>query len=433
MPDLLAMSTADLRAHRDAVEARYRAFTGRRMALNLTRGKPSDAQIDLSNALLALPGIDDFTAADGTDCRNYYGSANGLAETRAIFAGMLGAPPEQIVIDGTSSLALMHDALVYALLTGAPGGARPWSADAPIAFLCPSPGYDRHFALAEGYGIRLVPVALTGQGPDMDEVERLAADPAVRGMWCVPQYSNPTGEIYSDATVERLAAMATGAPDFRLFWDNAYAVHDLTETRHRVANILEASARHGNPDRAIVFGSTSKITFGGAGLALLAASPANVAWFLDRRGRHTIGPDKLNQLRHARFLRDEAGLHALMDAHRVILAPKFRRVQAVFSELLGGSGVATWTDPQGGYFVSLDVLDGCARRTVELADAAGIKVTPAGRTFPYGQDPRDRNIRIAPSYPEVEEVGLAAEGVALSALLAATEALLEQRRVPVHG
>jgi DNA-binding transcriptional MocR family regulator len=429
MPDLRSMPIAELHAYRESVEQRYTALKERRLSLNLTRGKPSDEQIALSDALLSLPGPGDYTAADGTDCRNYFGSPNGLLETRQIFAGMLGAPPEQIVIDGVSSIALMHDALTYALLTGVPGGRGPWSAEAPIAFLCPSPGYDRHFALTEGYGVKLVPVALTGHGPDVDEVERLAADPAVKGMWCVPKYSNPTGEIYAPETVKRLASMRTGAADFRLFWDNAYGVHHLTETRHELANVLEACARHGNPDRALVFGSTSKITYGGAGLGMFASSPANVAWFLDRRSRQSIGPDKLNQLRHARFLRDEAGLHRLTDAHRAILAPKFRRVQEVLGDLLGGTGVATWTDPAGGYFVSLDVMDGTAKRTVELAKQAGIQVTPAGRTFPYGKDPLDRNIRIAPSYPDVAEVGLAAEGVALSALLAATEILLQQRAV----
>lgn len=429
MPDLAALSSPDLRNFRDGVESRYRAFKARGLDLNLMRGKPADAQIDLSNELLALPGVEDYLAEDGTDCRNYFGSPLGLPETRRIFAPMLGAPPEQVAIDGVSSLSLMHDALVFALLTGVPGGHGPWSAATPVTFLCPTPGYDRHFALCEGYGIKLLPVTLTGAGPDVDEVERLAADPSVKGMWCVPRYSNPTGEVYADAVVERLASMPTGAPDFRLFWDDAYAVHHLIEAPSPLSNILDACGRAGHPDRALVFGSTSKITFGGGGLGMLASSPENVRWWVDRKSRSTIGPDKLNQLRHARLLRDHAGLLALMERHRAILAPKFARVQEVFATLLGGTGVATWTDPAGGYFVSLDVMDGTARRTVELAKQAGVAVTPAGRTFPYGKDPRDRNIRIAPSYPELSEVALAVEGVALSALLAASEKLLEARQV----
>lgn len=429
MPDLDTLSSTDLQTIQGQTRSRYDRLKQLGMELNLTRGKPSDAQIDLCNELLALPGAGDYRSADGTDCRNYYGSPIGLLECRRIFGPMLGVPPDQLAIDGVSSLALMHDALVFALLAGVPDGRGPWSAEAPIRFLCPSPGYDRHFALCEGYGIELIPVALTGRGPDVDEVERLAADRSVKGMWCVPRYSNPTGEVYSAETVERLASMPTGAPDFRLFWDDAYAVHHLTGARAELASVLDACARHGQPNRAFVFGSTSKITFGGGGLGMFASSPDNVAWWVDRKSRATIGPDKLNQLRHVRLLGSYDRLLELMDRHRLILAPKFAAVQRVFGELLGGTGIATWTDPQGGYFVSLDVMDGTAKRTVELAKQAGIAVTPAGRTFPYGRDPRDSNIRIAPSYPELEEVALAAEGVALSALLAAVEALLERRRV----
>lgn len=425
MPNLQSLSAEELREHRDQVRARYDAFRQRGLNLNMTRGKPSEAQLDLANGLLELPGADDFLAADGTDCRNYGGSLQGLPEARALFSGLLGAPVEQILIAGNASLQLMHDVIVFALLTGVPDGRGPWSAEAPITFLCPAPGYDRHFAICERYGIRMVTVPLTGSGPDMDVVEGLVADDAsVKGMWCMPKYSNPTGDVYPDETVERLARMRTAAPDFRIFWDNAYVVHHLTETSYRLANILEASERHGNPNRPFVVASTSKITLAGAGLAMLACSPENMRWLLGRMGRQTIGPDKVNQLRHVRFLRNEAGLTAHMEKHRAILAPKFQAVLDTFAEQLGGTGVAAWTEPKGGYFVSLDVLDGCATRIVELAKGAGIALTGAGATFPYGQDPNDRNIRIAPTYPSVDEVTQAAEGVALCTLLAASEALL---------
>jgi len=341
---------------------------------------------------------------------------------------MLGAPPEQVLVANNSSLALMHDVIVYALLTGARDGAVPWRDQGPIRFLCPSPGYDRHFQLCEQYGIEMIPVSLTGAGPDMDEVERLAADPQVKGMWCVPKYSNPTAETYSSETVARLAQMRA-ADDFRLFWDNAYAVHHLTDTPDQLDNVLEACAVAGNPDRAIVFGSTSKITFAQAGLGMLATSPGNMRWFVSRQSTRTIGPDKLNQMRHVQVLRNDAGIATHMERHRRLLEPKFAAVQEVFEARLGGTGVAVWTQPRGGYFVSLDVLDHCARRVVVLAKAAGIEVVAAGRTFPLGRDPRDRNIRIAPSFPPADEVRAAVDAFATCVLVAATEHLLADRGV----
>jgi DNA-binding transcriptional MocR family regulator len=271
----------------------------------------------------------------------------------------------------------------------------------------------------------MITVPMTDDGPDLDVVERLVKDDAaIRGMWCIPKYSNPTGTVYSDETVERLAAMPTAAPDFRLFWDNAYAVHHLTAERIEIANIVEACARHGHPNRPFVFGSTSKVTLAGAGVAVVGSSPQNIAWYLKRMGRRTIGGDKVNQLRHVRFLRDRDGLLAHMDAHRAVIAPKFATVIETFTAHLAGSGIAAWTDPRGGYFISLDVLDGCAAAVVRLAKQAGVELTPAGATFPHGRDPRDRNIRIAPTYPDSASVALAAEGVALSVLVAATEKLL---------
>jgi DNA-binding transcriptional MocR family regulator len=427
--ELAGLATEALREFRDRERARYEAINARATPYNLARGKPATEQVALADQLLtAVSTAEQCWAEDGNDCRNYYGSPQGLIEARRLFAPMLGAPPEQVLVANNSSLALMHDVIVYALLTGARDGAVPWRDQHPIRFLCPSPGYDRHFQLCEQYGIEMIPVSLTGAGPDMDEVERLAADPQVKGMWCVPKYSNPTAETYSSETVARLARMRA-ADDFRLFWDNAYAVHHLTDTPDELQNVLEACAVAGNPDRAIVFGSTSKITFAQAGLGILATSPANMRWFVSRQSTRTIGPDKLNQMRHVRVLRNDAGIAAHMERHRRLLEPKFAAVQDVFEARLGGTGVAAWTQPRGGYFVSLDVLDDCAQRVVALAKAAGIEVVPAGRTFPLGRDPRDRNIRIAPSFPPADEVRAAVDAFATCVLVAATERLLADRGV----
>ncbi len=428
--ELARLPTNALREFRDRERARYEAIKGRATPFNLARGKPATEQVALANQLLtAVATPEECWAEDGSDGRNYYGSPQGLIEARRLFAPMLGAPPEQVLVANNSSLALMHDAMVYALLTGARDGAVPWRDQRrPIRFLCPSPGYDRHFQICEQYAIEMIPVPLTGAGPDMDEVERLAADPAVKGMWCVPKYSNPTAETYSSETVSRLARMRA-ADDFRLFWDNAYAVHDLTDTPDRLDNVLDACAAAGNPDRALVFGSTSKITFAQAGLGLFAASAVNMRWFVSRHSTRTIGPDKLNQLRHVRVLRDDAGIAAHMDQQRRLLEPKFAAVQEVFKTRLAGTGVATWTHPRGGYFVSLDVLDACAHRVVALAKAAGIEMVPAGRTFPHGRDPRDRNIRIAPSFPPADEVRAAVDALATCVLVVTTERLLADRGV----
>jgi DNA-binding transcriptional MocR family regulator len=423
MTDIRSLSISDLRDYHSQIAAQYDAFRAHKRNLNLGRGKPAPEQLDFSNRLLGILGDGDFTASDGTDCRNY-GGLTGLPEARALFAPMLGAPADRVIVAGNSSLEMMHDTIAWATYRGVPGGHGPWAAG-PATFLCPAPGYDRHFAITEAFGIKMIPVALTGHGPDMDEVERLvAADTSIKGMWCVPKYSNPTGESYSDAVVERLACMATAAPDFRLVWDNAYGVHHLTKNHHRIANILELCERHGHADRAFVFGSTSKMTFAGGGVAMFASSAANVKWLLSHMEKRTIGADKVNQLRHVRLLKDEAGIAALMEQHASSLLPKFCKVCAVFQELLGGTGVATWSDPDGGYFISLDVLDGCARRVIALAKDAGITVVPPGSTYPYGKDPHDRNIRVAPSFPGLDEVAMAAEGLALATLLAASEALL---------
>jgi DNA-binding transcriptional MocR family regulator len=410
----------DLRALLDRLQAEFAAFRARGLSLDMTRGKPSSEQLDLANAMLALPGNQDWFTEAGEDARNY-GGLQGLPETRALFAPVLGAPPQNVVIGENSSLALMHDAVAWAMLKGVVGSPRSWAKADEVAFLCPVPGYDRHFAILEAFGIRAIPVPLLGNGPHMDAVEDLVRDPAVKGMWCVPRYSNPTGEIYADATIRRLAAMPTGAPDFRLFWDDAYAVHHLTERRHRIANILDLCVETGNADRAFVFASTSKITLAGAGLALFASSPANVRWYLDRSGVRTIGPDKLNQLRHVRFLRDLDGLNRHMDAHRAIVAPRFAAVHDALTARLADLGVARWTKPEGGYFITVDGPDGTAQRVVTLAKEAGIALTPAGATWPNGHDPYDRTLRLAPTYPSLPDVQVASEGIALCILLAAVE------------
>jgi DNA-binding transcriptional MocR family regulator len=320
----------------------------------------------------------------------------------------------------------MHDTIVYALLAGTCDSSTAWSSQATarggIAFLCPVPGYDRHFTICKEYGIRMIPVAIKEDGPDVEEVERLATqDDSIKGMWCVPKYSNPTGTVYSDAVVERLAAMKTAAPDFRLYWDNAYCVHHLTNERVEIANVLELSAKHGHPNRALVFASTSKITLPGAGLAMFAASKENVKWLLARLTARTIGPDKINQLRHVRFLKNEAGILQLMDKHRALIAPKFQKVLEIFGEKLAHVAGVSWTSPKGGYFISLDVPRGCAQRVIALAKEAGVELTPAGAAYPNGRDPEDRTIRTAPTFPGLPEVAQAAEGVAACVLVAAAE------------
>lgn len=415
-------SAEDLRSYHSTIRQRYDAFAKRGLKLNLTRGKPAAKQLDLCNELLQMPGAGTFTAGS-VDCRNY-GELQGLPELRALLAPVFGVTPDRVIIGDNASLSLMHDAVVYSILKGTVDSPRPWSKESRVAFLCPVPGYDRHFSICQEFGIEMIPVPMNAAGPDMDVVEKLvAADAGIKGIWCVPKYSNPGGTVYSNETVERLARMPAAAPDFRVFWDNAYVVHHLTPERVALANIDEACARHGNPNRAFIFGSTSKMTFAGAGVGLFAGSKDNVTWYLKRMEKRTIGGDKVNQLRHVRLLRDAAGIDALMDRHRAIMAPKFEKVLEVFQELLADSG-ATWSRPKGGYFITLEVPAGCAKQVVKLAKEAGVELTPAGATHPLGNDPQDSVIRIAPSFPELAEVAQAAEGVALAVLLAATEKAL---------
>lgn len=416
---LTDLSADELVAFHADQRADYDALCSRGLSLDLTRGKPSAAQLDLSDALLALPGSGDFRDASGTDCRNYGGQA-GLVELRAIFAELLRVPVAQLLAQDNSSLALMHDLVAFAMLYGVPAAHRPWFTQ-KVRFICPTPGYDRHFAICAEMGIEMIPVPLGERGPDVDQVAQLVADdPSIKGMWVVPTYSNPTGAIYDEQTTRGLLEMKA-APDFRIWWDNAYALHHLGDDEPPVLDVLGMAAEAGHPDRVFVFASTSKITYAGAGVAFLASSPANVAWYLGHVGKRSIGPDKLNQLRHARYFGSADGVRALMRRHRELLAPKFALVDEVLQRRLGEADVATWTHPAGGYFVSLDVPDQTASRVVALAKAAGVALTPAGSAFPLGNDPRDRNIRIAPSFPAEADLAAAMEALATCVLLAAAE------------
>lgn len=421
---LASLDRSALLLARDTFAADYEALCAQGFRLDITRGKPSAEQLDLSNDLLHLPR-GSYTDETGVDLRNY-GGPSGLAALRAIFSPALKVPVPQLLACGNSSLNLMYDTITQAMLFGVPDGDRPWSAQ-PVSFLTPVPGYDRHFTILERLGIRMIPVPMRQDGPDIAAVRAaLAADDTIRGMWCVPVYSNPTGVVYSSDVVRELVSLPA-ARDFRLFWDNAYAVHHLTDDKPDPVDVLRLAAEAGNPNRPLVFASTSKVTFPGAGVAFLGSSAENIAWFQSNTSAQTIGPDKINQLRHLQFLRDEAGLVTHMEKHRTILAPKFDAVTTIFTTKLSPWSAGQWNSPKGGYFVSLDVLDGCARRAVELAQKAGIAVTPAGATFPHGDDPRDANIRIAPTFPTLEELSAALEGLCTCILLAETEALLTHR------
>lgn len=406
---------------REELLDRYREFQQQKITLDMTRGKPCPDQLELSGGLLDCLSRRDFKATDGSDCRNY-GGLDGIPEVKALFAEYMRVQLDEILIGGNSSLSLMHDAMTWAWVFGAAPGSAPWSRQAPAKFLCPSPGYDRHFAICEHLGIEMIPVDFRGNGPDMDVVETLAAaDAGIKGIWCVPKYSNPTGEVYSDDVVERLARMPTQAADFRIFWDNAYAYHHLGSGPARLADILQACRKAGNPDRVLLFGSTSKISFAGSGLAFMAGSPANMAWAKQHLAFQTIGPDKLNQLRHLLFFKNMAGIESHMQRHAAILKPKFDTVQDVLERELGGRGIVEWTRPAGGYFISINTRNGCARRVVQLAAEAGVKLTPAGSTYPYQKDPCDRNIRIAPSFPSVTDIRKAMDVLAISLELAFLE------------
>jgi DNA-binding transcriptional MocR family regulator len=429
MVSLESLSPAELAAAHTRHQQDYAGLQAKKLALDLTRGKPAPAQLDLSNPLLSLPG-DDYRDSEGTDTRNY-GGLHGLPELRAIFGELLGIPVQNLIAGNNSSLELMHDLVAFSMLYGGVDSHRPWMQEQDgIKFLCPAPGYDRHFAITETMGIEMIPVPMLSDGPDIGLIEELvAADPAIKGMWTVPVFGNPTGVTYSWDTVLRLVQMRTAAPDFRLFWDNAYAVHTLTHDFVRQVDVLGLAAAAGNPNRPYVFASTSKITFAGAGVSFLGGSLGNIAWYLQYAGKKSIGPDKINQLRHLRFFRDADGVRLHMRRHQQILAPKFALAAEILDQRLSDSKIASWTDPKGGYFISLDVLSGTAKRTVALAKDAGIAVTEAGASFPYRKDPSDTNIRIAPTFPSLPDLRDAVDGLATCALLAASESLLARDRV----
>ncbi|MFC9787024.1 aminotransferase class I/II-fold pyridoxal phosphate-dependent enzyme [Rhodococcus sp. NPDC127528] len=419
------MSHEELRSEHERQSAKYAQLKAEKLVLDLTRGKPAPEQLDLSAALLSLPGDHDYRDGAGTDCRNY-GGLTGLPELRAIFGELLGIPTANLLAGNNASLEIMHDLIVFSLLHGGVDSPRPWSQESKVKFLCPSPGYDRHFAITESFGIEMIAVPMRYDGPDVDAIERLVAtDPQIKGMWAVPTYSNPTGAVYSEEVVRALAAMPTAAPDFRLFWDNAYAVHPLADEFVPAYDILGIAAEAGNPNRPYVFASTSKITFAGAGVSFFGSSDANLAWYQSHVGKKSIGPDKVNQLRHLRFFGDADGVRAHMAKHREILAPKFAAVLRILEDRLGASKVASWTEPKGGYFISLDVVEGTAKRVIGLAKDAGIALTAAGSAFPYGTDPDDKNIRLAPSFPSMEDLETAMDGVATCVLLAAAEHALD--------
>lgn len=427
MPRYAEMSKAELEAELAEVRARYGEMAARGLKLNMARGKPSAAQLELSLPLLdVLDSAADLAAEDGTDCRNY-GVVDGLPEAKRLMAAMLDDDPANVVVGGNASLTMMHDALAWCLDYGPEEGA-PWMMLDTVKWLCPCPGYDRHFRITETFGIELIPVPMNDDGPDMDVVEKLvAADPAIKGIWCVPKYANPTGATYSDEVVRRLAQMPCAAHDFRIFWDNAYSVHHLfddPEHRDQLLDIGEACKAAGNPLRYFKFASTSKVTLPGAGIAAFAANPDNVGWFKRHLGITTVGPDKLNQLRHVRFLKDAEGIDAHMRKHAAILRPKFDLVARKLEEGLSEVGGCAWSSPRGGYFVSFDAPEGCASRIVELAREAGVVMTDAGATWPYGKDPHDRNIRIAPTLPPLSELDEALDVFVCCVKLAYVEKLL---------
>lgn len=425
MSELKDMSVQELKSKLSELSKKYDEFRSENLKLNMSRGKPCTEQLNLSMKMLDFPGSSDSCkTAEGTDCRNY-GMVDGIPEAKALFAAMLEVSTKEIIIGGNSSLNIMYDTLARAFTHGVYGSEKPWGKLDKVKFLCPSPGYDRHFAITETLGVEMIPVEMKADGPDMDVVESLVAkDESIKGMWCTPKYSNPEGITYSDSVVDRLASMKTKAADFRIFWDNAYTVHHLTDNHDKLKNILQACKAAGNENRVYIFGSTSKVTFPGAGIAMMGASETNIAYLKKQIGFQTIGPDKINQLRHVHFLKDMNGIEEHMKKHAQIIAPKFKAVLEIFDKELGGKGAASWNKPNGGYFISLNTLPGCARKVVKMALDAGVTLTPAGATYPYGKDPDDKNIRIAPTLPTLQELRKAMELVCVCVQIAGIQKLL---------
>ena len=423
MKQVTEMTREELLTFKEEVQKQYEEFKAQGLKLDMSRGKPAAAQLDLTNGLFSA--LDDYHTESGLDARNY-GVLDGIPEAKKLFSELLGIPAEKIIVGGSSSLNLMYDALTRLMLFGTQG-EKPWKDVPGIKWLCPSPGYDRHFAVTQDMGIEMIPVPMRADGPDMDVVEKLVAeDETIKGMWCVPLHSNPLGACCSDETVDRLASMKTAAKDFRIFWDNAYGVHHIYEDVP-LKDIFEAAAACGNEDRIISFFSTSKITFPGAGIAILASSLSNIAEIKKHMTAQTIGHDKLNQLRHVKYFKNADGIRAHMKKLGEALKPKFDMVLDTLKSELGGTGLASWVTPRGGYFVALDTLPGCAKRTVALAKEAGVTMTGAGATWPYGKDPKDSNIRIAPTFPTLDELDKAIHLFCLCVKLAGVEKLLEEK------
>lgn len=422
--DLQRASIDQLRAWETELTQQYAAFKAAGLNLDLTRGKPSADQLSLSNAIEGILA-GNFKDEDGTDVRNY-GGLDGIASARALFAPVMGVSADEIIIGGSSSLTMMYQAVQFAFEHGV-AGSDAWKKSGAVKFLAPVPGYDRHFTVCEHFGIELIPVPMSEAGPDMDRVEALVkADAQIKGIWCVPRFSNPSGIVYSDAVVDRLAQLGKIAgAGFRIFWDNAYAVHTLSDDAPQLANIFELAKKYGTADSIYMFGSTSKITFAGAGVGYMAATPANLNVFKKNLGFSQIGPDKVNQLRHVKFIKSVDNLHALMKKHAELLKPRF---DAVLTRLQQLEGLGSWTVPKGGYFVSFDTLPGLAKTVVKLAAEAGVKLTPAGATYPYGKDPQDTNIRLAPSFPKVEEIAKATDVFVTCVKLASVQQAIARKQ-----
>ncbi len=400
---------------------KYNEYKSMGLKLDMSRGKPGADQLEITNDMLDPALLGNFKASNGFDVRNY-GVLDGIPECKKLFSEILDVAPENLIVFGNASLTIMYDYIAQCMIFGA--GAQPWAAQQGIKFLCPVPGYDRHFAILEHFGIEMINIPTNENGPDMDMIDELINDEKVKGIICVPMYSNPTGTTYSDETVRRFASLKPAAKDFRVIWDNAYCIHHINDTHDKLLNIFEACKETGNEDYFIEVTSTSKVTFPGAGISVLAASDANIKAIKNRMTIQTIGYDKINQLRHVNYLKDKAGVEAHMDKHAAILKPKFDAVLDAFEKNLAGKGIASWTNPNGGYFISLDVYEGCAIRTVALCKEAGVTLTGAGATYPYGKDPEDKNIRIAPTFPSRDELCKAVEILCLCVEISAIEKIL---------
>ena len=422
------MSREELLQEKKSLEAQFEEVKAKNLKLDMSRGKPAQAQLDIGNGMMdTLNSQSDLRAEDGVDCRNY-GILDGIPEAKKLLGDMSEVPAENMIIYGNSSLSIMFDTISRSMLMGV-CGSTPWCKLDSVKFLCPAPGYDRHFAISEYFGIENVYVPMLPTGPDMDIVEEMVKDPAVKGIWCVPKYSNPLGITFSDETVRRFANLKPAAEDFRIFWDNAYSIHHLydePENQDFLLEILSECEKAGNPDMVYKFISTSKVSFPGSGVAAVTASKRNLEDFAKSMTIQTIGHDKVNQLRHVRFFKDMDGMHAHMRKHAAILRPKFEAVLDGLEKNLGGLGIGEWTKPRGGYFISFDAMEGCAKKIVAKAKEAGLVMTTAGATFPYGKDPKDSNIRIAPSYPTPEELAVATEIFVLSVKLVSVDKLLEE-------